>query len=63
MTATPIRDGAAMGLQFIKDRRLIVREREPQLGLVPENGRFYSRNTSVKRDFFMEIYFGVYVFC
>ena len=30
MPATLIRDGVAMGLQFIKNRRLIVQERDPQ---------------------------------
>ena len=30
MSATLMRDGVAMGLQFIKNRRLIVQERDPQ---------------------------------
>ena len=33
MSAALIRDGTTMDLQFIKNRRLIVQEREPQLGL------------------------------
>ena len=47
IAATLIRDGVAMGLQFIKNHRLIVQERDPQPGLVPESRGFYNRNTFV----------------
>ena len=37
MAATLISDGVAMGLQFIKNVRLIVPEREPQSGPAPKS--------------------------
>ena len=48
--ATLIKDGVAMGLQFIKNVRLIVQERDTQTGLAVESGSLYGGNTFVKRD-------------